>query len=226
LGSYFANPSSGVSSHSGIDDTPGTIGVYVRRADKAWTAGNANPVAVQTELCAFAAWDRDEWNRHPNMLSNCAAWIAEEAAAFGIPINRLSASEAQGNGRGVCQHVDLGAWGGGHWNCGPGFPMDDVLNMARGGASTGPPTAAPTGKGRKMIASTSTGNGYWTVTHDGAVNAFGDAQYKGGGFDPDIFTGEVVGIAGRGVDGYWVHTSDGGVHAFGSAKYYGRPDRY
>ena len=37
LGNFFANPSSGVSSHAGIDDTPGTIGVYVKRGDKAWT---------------------------------------------------------------------------------------------------------------------------------------------------------------------------------------------
>src|SRR5262245_44525848 len=76
LGSFFANSSSGVSSHTGIDDTSGVIGEYVRRDYKAWTAANANPVAVQTELCAFAKWDVAEWSRHPNMLANCAAWIA------------------------------------------------------------------------------------------------------------------------------------------------------
>jgi N-acetylmuramoyl-L-alanine amidase len=133
LGNFFANPGSGVSSHTGIDDTKGVIGEYVRREYKAWTASGANPVAVQTELCAFAKWDKAEWNRHPNMLSNCAAWIAEEAAKFGLPITKLSASQAQGSGRGVCQHVDLGAWGGGHWDCGGSFPIDDVLAMARGG---------------------------------------------------------------------------------------------
>lgn len=76
-----------------------------------------------------------------------------------------------------------------------------------------------------MIASTSTGAGYWTTTSDGAIGAFGDAQYKGGGFDPDVVTGEVIGIAGKGTDGYWLHTSDGGVLAFGSAAFLGRPDR-
>jgi hypothetical protein len=58
------------------------------------------------------------------------------------------------------------------------------------------------------------------------VGAFGDAQYKGGGFDPDIVTGECVGIAGKGNDGYWLYASDGGVFAFGSAQYMGRPDRF
>jgi len=131
LGNYFASSSSQVSSHVGIDDKDGTIGEYVKRGNKAWTAANANPVAVQAELCAFANWSSSEWNKHPNMLENCARWIAEEADAFGIPITKLTASQAQGSGRGVCQHVDLGSWGGGHYDCGGSFPMDKVLDMAR-----------------------------------------------------------------------------------------------
>lgn len=142
LGNFFASSSSGVSSHTGIDDTPGVIGEYVRRDYKAWTAANANPVAVQTELCAFAKWDRAEWDRHPNMLSNCAQWIAEEAAKFGLPITKLTSAQAQGTGRGVCQHADLGSWGGGHWDCGGSFPIDHVLELARGGEPA-PPTPTP-----------------------------------------------------------------------------------
>jgi hypothetical protein len=77
------------------------------------------------------------------MLQNCASWIAEEAAYFEIPITKLTASQAQGSGRGVCQHVDLGAGGGGHHDCGSAFTasiMDEVLNMARGGSPVTPPT--------------------------------------------------------------------------------------
>jgi N-acetylmuramoyl-L-alanine amidase-like protein len=131
LGNFFASSSSGVSSHTGIDDTPDTIAEYVKRGNKAWTAANANPVAVQTELCAFANWSKSEWNKHPNMLENCARWIAEEASAFGLPISKLSAAQAQGSGKGVCQHADLGSWGGGHWDCGGSFPIDDVLSEAK-----------------------------------------------------------------------------------------------
>lgn len=145
LGSYFANPASGVSSHVGIDDTPGTVGEYVRREGKAWTAANANPVAVQAELCAFAAWSAAEWQQHPTMLANTAAWIAEEAAAFAIPLTKLTAGDAQGSGRGVCQHNDLGSWGGGHWDCGPAFPIDQVLDMAGGGAAPAPTPPPPAG---------------------------------------------------------------------------------
>lgn len=144
LGNFFASSSAGVSSHAGIDDTPGTIGVYVHRGDKAWTASNANPWSVQAELCAFAEWSTDEWFRHPVMLENCAAWIAEEAAAFGIPLVLLDPAGAQDPGvPGVCQHNDLGAMGGGHWDCGPGFPIDYVLDLARAGGVAPAPEPEP-----------------------------------------------------------------------------------
>ena len=138
LGSFFANPASGVSSQTGIDDTPGVIGEYVTRTAKPWTQGNANPYSTATELCAFAAWERTEWLRHDIMLDNCRQWIAEECAHFGIPRVKLSAAEAQGGAAGVCGHVDLGQAGGGHWDPGPGFPWDVVL-----GGATPTPTPEP-----------------------------------------------------------------------------------
>jgi hypothetical protein len=140
LGGWFANPSSQVSSHVGIDDKPNTVGEYVRRPDKAWTQASYNPVAVSAELCGFAEWSTDQWHQHPNMLANCAAWIAEECAHWGIPIVRLSDAEAQSSGRGVCDHRSLGSGGGGHWDVGYNFPWDEVLAMARGGAQPTPPT--------------------------------------------------------------------------------------
>ena len=150
LGAFFQNPSAGVSSHTGIDDTPNEIGEYVGSGNKAWTAANANPYSTQTELCAFAAWSPAEWDAHPQMLANCAAWIAEECNHFGIPIRRLSAAEAQGGAAGVCQHVDLGSAAGGHWDCGTGFPMDRVLDMARGGAIAEPDAPPPRPEGEDM----------------------------------------------------------------------------
>src|SRR5262245_41455804 len=72
LGNWFANSANQVSSHTGADDKLNVVGEYVSRNNKAWTASNANPVSVQIEMCAFAAWTLDDWNRHPNMLSNTA----------------------------------------------------------------------------------------------------------------------------------------------------------
>lgn len=146
LGRYFQGNVQ-ASSHVGIDNrTRGTIGEYVKRGNKAWTQANANPVCVSAELCtpagAAASWQRDYWlNAQRTLLDNAAAWVAEEAAAFGIPVVGLTASQAQGSGRGVCQHNDLGSWGGGHYDCGKGFPLDYVLKAAGGsGGSTPPPS--------------------------------------------------------------------------------------
>jgi hypothetical protein len=147
LGNFFASSSSGVSSHTGIDDKRGKIGEYVSRGNKAWTQGNANPVCVAAELCGFASWSDATWrNSHNNMLLNAADWVKEEAAKFGIPITKLTASQAQGSGRGVCQHRDLGTWGGNHSDCGNGFPMDYVLDLARGGTPE-PPSSGGGGGG-------------------------------------------------------------------------------
>jgi hypothetical protein len=138
LGSFFASSSSGVSSHTGADDKPNTVGEYVKPDAKAWTQGNANPVAVSLELCAFAAWSAAEWDAHPAMLANCAAWISEEAGRFGLPLTKLTPAQAQGDGRGVCGHQDLGSWGGGHTDPGPAFPWSRVL-----GGSPAPVEPAP-----------------------------------------------------------------------------------
>ena len=158
LGNFFASSSAGVSSQVGTDDTPNTVGEYVKRANKSWTQGNFNSAATSNELCGFASWSNDEWMKnHQTMLENTAKWIAEEAKHFGIPITKLNASQAQGSGRGVCQHVDLGSAGGGHHDCGTGFPMDYVLTMAKGGAAQAPTEES------EMVASAVAANGNYHV---------------------------------------------------------------
>jgi hypothetical protein len=148
LGGFFSSSSAGVSSHTGIDDERGSIGEYVSRSNKAWTQSNYNPQAVATELCAApinssyacgANWTAEEWNRHDGMLQNLADWIREECQHYGLPITKLSAGQAQGSGRGVCGHVDLGQGGGGHWDPGPNFPWTRVMDLARGQTPTPSP---------------------------------------------------------------------------------------
>ena len=140
LGNFFANRANQVSSQVGADDKRGVLGEYVKPGNASWTQANFNNVAVSMELCGFAHWSRSVWlNEHRAMLDNCGDWIREEARRFGIPIVALSRSAAQGSGRGVCQHVDLGAGGGNHHDCGAGFPMDYVINRAKGGGGTAPP---------------------------------------------------------------------------------------
>lgn len=168
LGNYFANRATAVSSHVGIDDTAGTIGEYVKRANKAWTQGNANSYSVAAEQCAFAAWSAAEWAKHPNMLANTAAWIAEEAAYYGIPIVALTSAQAQdGRSRGVCQHVNLGAAGGGHTDCGTSYPMSQVIAMAKGQAPSPPTPPAPAPIGGDDVFIKSNDNNTYQLIYSG-----------------------------------------------------------
>jgi hypothetical protein len=214
LGSYFANPVSQVSSQVGIDDTPGVIGEYVRRDMKSWAAAAANPYSTQAELCGFAAWDRATWLAHPVMLANATQWIAEECAAFGIPMVRIDAAEAQGGGTGVCGHVDLGVNGGNHSDPGPNFPWDVVM----GGIAP-----APTGGGAVEICSTPSGRGYWICGSDGGVFTYGDAGFYGSLGDVKLAAPIVGMTATPSGHGYWLLGSDGGVFTFGDAGFYGAP---
>ena len=65
------------------------------------------------------------------MLDNTARWIAEECKYYGIPIQKLSTSQAS-SGRGVVGHVNVSGPGG-HWDPGPDFPWDKVIAAARSG---------------------------------------------------------------------------------------------
>lgn len=145
LGSWFANPSAGCSSHHGADNHKrGVFGAYVYENYKAWTQGNANDYCVSIELCtpsgAAAGWSRDYWlNSQGTLVHNAADWVAYVCGKYGIPIKALSVSEAQNSGvRGVCQHMNLGSWGSGHSDCGSGFPMDQVIEWAKSGAAIAP----------------------------------------------------------------------------------------
>ena len=204
LGSWFQNPASGVSSHTGCDDKVNTVGEYVPPGYKAWTQGNANPYSVATELCAFAAWDAGQWAAHPQMVENCRLWINEECARFGIPRRRLSAHEAQSGVAGVCDHAALGASGGGHWDVGSSFPW----HLALGGAA---PAAPQPESEENMICTDELTGGQWVAYPDGAVHTVGPAPWLGGtNNDTSGAKGKpCIGIAPY-ADGYVL------VHEFGS----------
>jgi len=140
LGNFFANGSNQVSSQCGADDKKDILGEYVSRGNAAWTQAAYNEESVSLELCGFASWSRSTWlNQHSNMLDNAATWVREEANHYGIPIVALNNSQAQGGGRGVAQHVNLGSGGGGHVDCGGGFPMDELIKRAKGGSAAQEP---------------------------------------------------------------------------------------
>jgi hypothetical protein len=82
-------------------------------------------------------------------------------------------------------------------------------------------TVLPSALNSRTIATTPDGRGYWVVTADGAVDAFGDARSHGS-LAGRILSAPVVGIAATpDGGGYWLVASDGGVFAFGDATFHG-----
>jgi len=147
----FLCGSNGVSYHISVDNVSGGQSApfcyeYVTRGNKPWANCNYNGVSITGCFCTTpeggAGWSRDYWlSAQDRALWNMAAWVREESDYFGIPLVALSASQAQGSGRGVCQHADLGSNGCGHSDCGTGFPMDELIRRAKGG--TPPPEPEP-----------------------------------------------------------------------------------
>jgi N-acetyl-anhydromuramyl-L-alanine amidase AmpD len=135
LGNFLAQASSQVSYQVGFDDTSSTqIGEYVTRDGKCWAAMNANDWGQHGCCCtpsgASSGWSRDTWLAHPNMLAACGAWLAEEAARYGIPLTKISAGDINAGRKGVCGHGDVSAAGAGGSHTDPGgqFPWDVVLS--------------------------------------------------------------------------------------------------
>jgi hypothetical protein len=64
------------------------------------------------------------------------------------------------------------------------------------------------------------GKGYFDVTSDRVVHAFGTAQHRGD-LRSKSLSAPLVGGASTGAGGYWLLGRDGGIFTFGNAKYFG-----
>ena len=71
------------------------------------------------------------------------------------------------------------------------------------------------------MAATHDGGGYWLVSADGGVYAYGDAHYDGSAVNLYL-NRPVVGMeATPDGEGYWLVSADGGVFGYGDARFYG-----
>jgi poly-gamma-glutamate capsule biosynthesis protein CapA/YwtB (metallophosphatase superfamily) len=97
---------------------------------------------------------------------------------------------------------------------GAAAPVAAVTALGSARASGAPATPDVVG-----LASTTTGDGYWVASADGAVAAYGDAAPLGraGGLNAPV-----VAIAASPLgSGYWLAASDGGIFTFGTAGFHG-----
>ena len=124
------------SSHASSDET----GALLTPADgfvpydrASWTLRNGNRISENIEQCGWARWSRAEWLARPKLLDATARWLADRSKARGIPLVKLTPAEVAQRKPGVLGHNDysVGTGDGTHWDPGPGYPWDVVLNMAR-----------------------------------------------------------------------------------------------
>jgi hypothetical protein len=128
IADYFGHLSTQASSHI-INDAEGNDCRCVPDEAKAWTQAAYNPQSLSIEQVEYADKPRAAWLKdNAKGLENTALWVAYWSVKYGIPLRKSTSN-------GVCQHRDLGAAGGGHVDCGPGYPIDVVIEKARGYAA-------------------------------------------------------------------------------------------
>lgn len=127
---YFAQTSTRASSHI-VNDAEGHDARCVPDHLKAWTQAAYNPDSLSIEQIEYSdKRSREDWlSGNTKQLDNTALWIAYWSKKYGIPITHSVQ-------HGVCEHSELGAAGGGHSDCGAGYPLDIVLAKARKIAAT------------------------------------------------------------------------------------------
>jgi hypothetical protein len=136
LRDFFNRPTAAGSSHAAADETGALLEPehgYVPYDRAAWTLRNGNHVSENLEFCGWAKWSRADWLGRPKGLDAIARWLAKRSAARAIPLVKLSPADVRAGKSGVIGHVDwtIGMKDGTHWDPGPGFPWDVVLDMAR-----------------------------------------------------------------------------------------------
>src|SRR6516225_7591599 len=144
LANWLTDPASQVSYHFSVDNkTRGVAYQYVDTSKKSWAQAAYNPYGLTGCFCtpsgAAQGWSRADWLAQDTALETMAAVVGEQCRRYGIPLVALTSGQAQAGERGVCQHVNYGAAGSNHTDCGPGFPMDVLLDLARGDTPPEPP---------------------------------------------------------------------------------------
>lgn len=122
---WFDVPVAKASAHV-INDREGHDARAVRDEDKAWACSEWNSRSVSIEQVENDVnRTREQWLAGSKaQLENTATWVAFWSHKYGIALTHRK-------GNGVCQHSDLGYAGGGHVDCGHGYPVDWVIKRAR-----------------------------------------------------------------------------------------------
>lgn len=98
-----------------------------------WGAPGANTAGLHIEQCGYARWSTAEWMAHSHELQRSAAYAAQWAHEFGIPLRFVGKWGLKIGRKGVTTHNDCSRafTPGGHTDPGPGFPKAAWMGWAR-----------------------------------------------------------------------------------------------
>ncbi len=141
---YFAGTSVKASAHFSCD-ADSTV-QSVRLSDVAYGAPGANAAGVHIEQAGYSEQNVDGWadEYSQRMLrEQVAPLVAKLANYHSIPIKYVDAAALKRGERGVTTHKQCSdAFGGTHWDPGPAYPIEQLLDLARA-HSTGTSTPVP-----------------------------------------------------------------------------------
>lgn len=119
---FWRNQGRGFGAHF-IIDSSGRVVEAAPPTAVTWHTGGANKGSVGIEIMGHARYTRPQWLKRRAQLDAIARTIARIASAYGIPLPS-----------GVTTHAAVSRThpeSEGHWDPGPGFPLDYVLALAR-----------------------------------------------------------------------------------------------
>lgn len=130
LMSWVAGPKAPMASwHFAVDNDSITRSVLDEHI--AFHAPGANERGIGIELCGYAAQTAKQWEDEysQRVLENAAQLMAELSRKHNIPLRVLDAAALKRGERGITTHsaVSLAYKKSTHWDPGPHFPMDSLL---------------------------------------------------------------------------------------------------
>jgi hypothetical protein len=194
---YFAGPNAPQASAHYCVDADSEV-QCVRDMDVAWHAPGANHQGIGIEQPGWANFQTNEWldaYGHA-MLQRVAALTRSLCDGYGVPIVFLRAADLAAGKRGITTHFECSqAFGGDHWDPGPGYPMMPYfISLVQGSPSAVPPST-PRPKGvavfdpplavRAFLSRPA--GGAWVLFPDGGTGELG-APARGNVHGKDYFS--------------------------------------
>ncbi|MFN0028420.1 MAG: N-acetylmuramoyl-L-alanine amidase [Acidimicrobiales bacterium] len=132
IATYLAKPAVKASCHYVVD--PSEVVAQVPEGDTAWCAPGANADGIQVEQAGRAEFTAYEWGSglcELMLRTQLAPLLADICRRHSLPPVWLNALQVAAGNLGITDHATVNAAFGAsdHWDCGPDYPAQLVVDM-------------------------------------------------------------------------------------------------